>query len=80
MPKMPMTKHRCSGCEQDFYNGNNPLEIKECWGFHSAKMSKRKMVGMNDVPPWNWKASWYPSCYQRKGYIFVNCNNGDRTC
>lgn len=77
MPKRKMTKADCSGCEQNFYNGNNPYGVAECWSFKSAKIIPRKKVGMNDVPPWTWKPQPRPSCYQQKGYVFID---GDRTC
>lgn len=63
-------KH-CNGCEQDFYNGKNPLGIKECWHLGEAKVIFRKAVSIQQRPPWTQKAERYPSCYQRKGYIFV---------
>jgi len=66
-----MDKERCIGCEQDFYNGHNPLGVKECWIFKDAKMIFRKKVGIWQNPPWKQKARRFPSCYQQKGYIFV---------
>ncbi len=76
--KIKMTKRDCSGCEDNFYNGNNNLGVKECWNFTSAKMIKRKQVGMNDVPPWTWEPETYPSCYRKKGYVFIDCEKSDR--
>jgi len=37
-------KKYCAGCRQDFYNGNNPLNIKECWRLKSAKLVKRYKI------------------------------------
>lgn len=34
-------KQYCSGCRQNFYNGNNPHGIKECWSLKTAKLVKR---------------------------------------
>jgi hypothetical protein len=31
----------CSGCRNNFYNGNNPMKIKECWSLKTAKLVKR---------------------------------------
>lgn len=31
----------CSGCRENFYNGNNPHGIKECWMLKTAKLVKR---------------------------------------
>jgi hypothetical protein len=78
MNKTEKRKH-CAGCYNDDYNhglgGSN-----ECWSLDSMELIKRKKVGMNDTPPWTWKATKYPSCYRRSGYVFINCENGDRTC
>ena len=41
---MKMTKDNCSGCEDNFYNGNNPYRVEECWHFKSAKVIKKKKV------------------------------------
>jgi len=70
-------KH-CTGCEDDFYNGNNNLGVSKCWNLKGMKLIERKKVGINDVPPWTWKPTKYPSCYHKKGYVFINCENEDR--
>lgn len=45
---MPLTKHEklnhCSGCVDEFYNGNNPYKIKECMKLKSAKLVKRYRI------------------------------------
>lgn len=66
-----MDKKHCPGCEQNFYNGNNPYGIKECWHLADAKRILRKEVGINDMPPWNHKPQLLPSCFHRSGYIYV---------
>ena len=76
--KNKMTKQNCIGCEDNFYNGNNPYGVKECWHFKSAEIIKRKKVGLNDVPPWTWKPQKYPNCYSQKGYVFIDCEKEDR--
>ena len=35
----------CSGCYNNFYNGNNELGIKECWSFKSSKIVLRWRLG-----------------------------------
>ena len=75
---MKMNKAKCNGCEDDFYNGKNPYDVKECWCFEDAKIIKRKKVGMNDVPPWKWKPQNFPSCYRQRGYVFIDCEKEDR--
>lgn len=72
-----MDKIHCPGCEDNFYNGHNPYDIKDCWGLQTAKLIMRKRVGMNDIPPWNGPAEKLPSCYKKRGYIFVR---PERTC
>ena len=45
---MPLTKTEkrklCSGCRQDFYNGNNNMGIGECWNLKTAKLVKRYKI------------------------------------
>lgn len=67
-------KKYCNGCEDDFYNNKNPLEIKECWHLESAKLIFKKKVGIDEVPPWNMKPIKVLSCYRQKGYVFVDKN------
>ena len=67
-----MKKEECSNCEDNFYNGNNDLGVKVCWNFKDAKIIKRKKVGLNDRPPYNWKPQKFPNCYKQKGYVFIN--------
>ncbi len=38
-------KKYCIGCDSDFYNGNNPMGVKECWLFKSAKIMVRYWIG-----------------------------------
>ena len=66
-----MDRKHCIGCEDNFYNGNNSYEIKECWSLETAKLIKRKRVSINQMPPWNQEAQTTPSCYRKSGYIFV---------
>lgn len=35
----------CSGCRENFYNGNNALGIKECWNLKSARIVTRYKLG-----------------------------------
>ncbi len=67
-----MDKKHCSGCEDDFYNGNNPYGVKLCWHLDTAKPIKRKQVHINQRPPWNQEAKTFPSCYRQNGYVFVH--------
>ena len=69
-----MDKQQCGGCEDNFYNGNNPHNVKECWCFKNAKLVMRKQVSIHQRPPWRQKAHPVPSCYKQKGYVFVDEN------
>ena len=67
-----MDKKHCLGCEQDFYNGKNQYNVKECWSFKVAKVIFRKEVPVWQEPPWNQKAIRKPNCYRRKGYVYID--------
>ena len=62
----------CSGCHCDFYNGNNPMGIKECWSLAHAKPVKKKQVPMSLVPPGNMAPIKVLDCYRRDGYAMVD--------
>lgn len=64
-------KTLCVGCRDNFYNGNNPYGVKECWAFKDAKVIKRKQVALDQNPPWNQEAHFEMSCKRVKGYVFV---------
>ena len=64
----------CYGCKDEFYMGNNPYGIQECWHLKSARLVLRKEVHINQVPPWKQKPEKYPSCYKRPHYIYVDKN------
>jgi len=74
MPKLSKEKKlkHCSTCEEDFYNGNNPYGVKECWNLDEAKLVLRKEVGINQVPPWKQKPIKVLNCFRRKGYVYTN--------
>jgi len=46
----------CSGCRENFYNGNNPYGIPGCWCFGSAKIVTRYSIGWNT--PMNIKSAY----------------------
>lgn len=39
--KPPRDRRHCKGCEDDFYNGNNPLGVKQCWSLKTARLVTR---------------------------------------
>jgi hypothetical protein len=65
-----ISKEHCIGCD-NFYNGNNSLGIKDCWMLKEAELISRKRVSIFQCPPWNQKPKMLPSCFSKKGYIFV---------
>ena len=69
-------KH-CSGCRNDFYNGNNNLGVEECWSLKKARLVLKKEVHINQIPPWNQEPKQVLSCYHRDGYVYVD---PERTC
>jgi len=75
---MTLTKeemlHYCTGCHNDFYNGNNPYNIKECWHSPKASLVMKKKVPVWQVPPWNQPPIKTLSCYREDGYITVDPN------
>ena len=63
-----MDKRHCRGCESNFYNGNNNLNVKECWHFKDAKVEWRIPIGHWENPPYkNKKKVRVPNCYHERG-------------
>lgn len=70
-PRPKKTKPMCSGCRDNFYNGNNPYDISECWNFKGARVKCLKLVHINQVPPWTQKPQWILGCYRPPKYVRV---------
>ncbi len=71
---MPCKKSDCSGCRNNFYNGNNSLGVSECWSLKTAKKIVRYQIGTN-TPMWIREAYLkmkLPSCYHSSGYVYLN--------
>ena len=67
-----MDKKHCSGCEDNFYNGNNPYGVKECWCLKDATLEKRLLIPVDLAPPYKGiKPVKVPSCFKRKRYVTV---------
>lgn len=62
----------CIGCRDNFYNGNNPYGVKECWALKTAKVVQRVEVSIHQVPPWKQPPSKYLSCYHSQGYCYID--------
>jgi len=59
-----MDKKHCSGCRNNFYNGNNNLGIAKCWGLKDAKLVTRISIGHWENPPYlNKKKIRVPNCW-----------------
>lgn len=65
-----MDKKHCSGCKNNFYNGNNHFGIKECWSLRDAKLVTKYRIHMN--APMNVKSNYIrvriPNCFCGGGY------------
>lgn len=61
----------CGGCTENFYNGNNPHGIQECWNLKSAKIVMKKIVHLSQVPPWKQAPVKTLSCHRKEGYVTV---------
>lgn len=68
---MKMDKSHCKGCRENFYNGENPYGVTECWHLKTAKLILRKAVPLDQRPPWNQRAELYPSCYRKPRHVMV---------
>ena len=66
-----MDQKHCVGCRQNFYNGNNNLGVKVCWGLKTAKRIRRVRVHVDQRPPWTAAPEWMPDCYREDRYVFV---------
>ncbi len=64
-----MDRKHCIGCRNNFYNGNNQYDIKECWPLKSAKLVwKLGPIGHWENPPYkNKKKKKVPDCWHGDG-------------
>lgn len=69
--KAEKLKH-CIGCRSNFYNGNNPMGIKECWHLKDAKLVLKKRVSINQVPPYKQSPIKVLNCYEENGYVYID--------
>ncbi len=65
------TTDACQGCEDDFYNGNNPYGIERCWSADAAEIITRHRLHINSVPTKrsNFTTLQRPNCYREKGCV-----------
>lgn len=64
----------CTGCRNNFYNGNNDMGVEKCWSLSTAKLVLRKEVPIDQRPPWTQKAKTLLSCYHAAGCVYVEPN------
>ena len=64
-----MDAKHCHGCEDDFYNGHNPMNVKKCWGLKTARLITRYRIGTWTVPTQSGAFTEVkaPTCYHAKG-------------
>lgn len=62
----------CPRCRDDFYNGKNPIGVKECWCLPNSRVVRRKFVHVDAVPPLRMKSEWTLDCCHRDRYISVD--------
>lgn len=67
-------KH-CVGCSNDFYNGNNDLDIKQCWSLASAKLVPRLRIPVSMCPPYTMSPKKVFNCRHERGYVLVDPEN-----
>lgn len=67
-------KKHCNGCRDNFYNGNNPLNVKECWSLKTAQLVTRWRTGTWTMPatPGAFTEVRVPHCYHAQGYSFTD--------
>lgn len=71
---MAKDKSKCSGCRNNFYNGNNSLGVSECWSLADAKLKTRYRLPRN--VPVNKKGAYVKvrvyNCYHETGYAYFD--------
>lgn len=53
----------CRGCRDDFYNGQNPPGVRQCWMLAKAKVVKR------------WKLGWWTSPVEPGAFVQIETYN-----
>lgn len=70
---MNKSKRLCAGCRENFYNGNNPIGVKECWMYKRAKVKTQYRIAIHT--PMDRKAGYVKTvglnCFNEAGYVFL---------
>lgn len=61
----------CQGCYNDFYNGNNPFQVQQCWHLKNAVLVEKRRVSLHEPPPWLNEPELVLNCYTAPGFVFV---------
>lgn len=64
------SKQLCSGCEDNFYNGNNQYGIKECSHYESAEIVPCVIATTSEPPPFSLTGECL-NCYRKSGYAYI---------
>lgn len=71
---MTKSKKVCRGCRDNFYNGNNPLGVTECWCYADAKIKRRWWCDSHT--PMGQPGAFVEvrtfGCYRRDGAVYVD--------
>lgn len=65
-------KRLCSGCYNNFYNGNNDYQVAECWCFKKSKVCMKKEIHISQIPPWKQAPIKTLSCYHRPQFAYID--------
>ena len=67
-------KSDCAGCYDNFYNSDD----KKCWSLENATLVKKKLVHINDIPPWNTQPiRIVPTCWHGQ---YIRAKEPNQTC
>lgn len=72
--KIKKSKKLCIGCKDNFYNSKES-NTGECWAYDTAKIKYRKIVPLDQRPPWTQPGEDMLSCFHATGVVIVD---GDR--
>jgi hypothetical protein len=70
MTKDEKRKRYCSGCYCNDYN-HGLGGAKECWSLADAKVVWKKLVHIDQHPPWNQKPERMLDCFHMQRYVCV---------
>jgi len=70
-----MDAKHCAGCHNDFYNGRQNFDGKECWSLKTATLVKKIRIHIDQPPPYKQKPETVPSCYHVQRYVMVKPEN-----